>query len=69
MKKVNRKITIYEPLDKPLDDEEREIMEAGAAGLLKPIPRKEFEVLKKQIVQAAKNSIAARKKANEKTGR
>jgi predicted DNA binding CopG/RHH family protein len=45
----------------PLDDEEREWMEAEAAGILKPIPRKEFNILKKELIQAAKNSIAARK--------
>lgn len=44
-----------------LDEEEREIMEAYKAGKLKPIPRKEFESLKKQVTQAAKNSIAERK--------
>jgi predicted DNA binding CopG/RHH family protein len=48
-------------IDEPLDDEEREIMEAERAGKLKPIPRKEFEALKKKLIQAAKNSIAARK--------
>lgn len=39
-------------------------MAAEAAGLLKPIPRKEFKILKKKIMQAAKNSIAARKNMN-----
>lgn len=44
-----------------LDEEEKEILEAYEKGKLKPVPREEFEIFKKQLIQAAKNSIAARK--------
>lgn len=45
----------------PWDAEEKELMQAEEAGLIKAVPQKEFSALKKELEGAAKRGMARRK--------
>ena len=46
-----------------LDDEEREVLESYERGDWKPLPKKEFEAMKKGLQRAAHNTLERMKKS------